>query len=377
MQTGLYIHAEQDRDHVIAAEGLYPDHLSEQEFQDVAARQEWAWNSYLAGSLSTEEASQVEPIKVGEDGTYIINSSLDYAYLAVLVNSGKAQNANVRLEADVTYCGQMLTAFSGTLDGQFHTLTMEMETDSQGCGLVYDLSGTIKNLILRGKLTTSNGWTCGVAVRTWQGAYLANIENYVDIESSMVGGAANAGFIVLNSYEIQMDNCLYAGRMTGEQTNCCAGFVGWSSNAMSMNNCLQLSHIENGEEGGDTFARGVAILNNCYYQTPYGAVSGGQQATEEQLASGELCYLLNGDQTNIQWYQTLGKDAHPVLDPTHGKVIKDENGQFINGKASAIEDVVAEREPAKKQGIFNLAGQRLAKVTKGLYIIDGKKVVVK
>ena len=123
--------------------------------------------------------------------------------------------------------------------------------------------------------------------------------------------------------------------------------------------------------------RGLAFLNNCYYQTPYGNIPGGQQTTEEQLASGELCYLLNGDQTNIQWYQTLGKDPYPVLDPTHGKVVMNKDGQFVNADATAIEDVIAGSTPAKMQGIFNTAGQKVSKATKGLYIIDGKKVIVK
>ena len=360
-----------------ATESLYPDHISEQEYQDVIARQQQVWDNYLNGSVSTEEANEIEVLKTDEDGTYIIKDNLDYACFATLTSRGNAQNANVRLEGDITYCGQMITAFSGTLDGQFHTLTLDMQTDNEGCGMIYDLSGTIKNLILRGKLTSSKGWTCGVAVRTWQGAYLANIENYVEIESSMVGGASNAGFIVLNSYEIQMDNCLYAGRMTGEQSSYCAGFVGWSSNYMSMNNCLQIAKIECSEEGSDTFMRGLAFLNNCYYQTPYGNIPGGQQTTEEQLASGELCYLLNGDQTNIQWYQTLGKDPYPVLDPTHGKVVMNKDGQFVNADATAIEDVIAGSTPAKMQGIFNTAGQKVSKATKGLYIIDGKKVIVK
>ena len=52
----------------------------------------------------------------------------------------------------------------------------------------------------------------------------------------------------------------------------------------------------------------------------------------EQVASGELCYMLNqfsGLEEPI-WFQTLGRDEHPVLDPNHGVVVKDANGNYVN-----------------------------------------------
>lgn len=49
---------------------------------------------------------------------------------------------------------------------------------------------------------------------------------------------------------------------------------------------------------------------------------------------------------------------------------------FIDGVATAIEAI--EAQPAEQNGaIFNLAGQRVNKAQKGLYIINGKKVVIK
>lgn len=44
---------------------------------------------------------------------------------------------------------------------------------------------------------------------------------------------------------------------------------------------------------------------------------------------------------------------------------------------TAIETVTVKAEPIGSKGIYNLAGQRVENPTKGIYIIDGKKVVVK
>ena len=50
-----------------------------------------------------------------------------------------------------------------------------------------------------------------------------------------------------------------------------------------------------------------------------------------------------------------------------------------NGGSVGIESIVAGESTATgvANGIFNLSGQRVSKPTKGLYIINGKKVLVK
>ena len=46
-----------------------------------------------------------------------------------------------------------------------------------------------------------------------------------------------------------------------------------------------------------------------------------QNTTADVFASGVVCYLLNGSQSeNPLWYQTLGEDPSPVLDSTHKTV---------------------------------------------------------
>ena len=94
--------------------------------------------------------------------------------------------------------------------------------------------------------------------------------------------------------------------------------------------------------------------------------------TLEQFQNGEVCYKLNGDQSDIHWYQTIGEDALPVLDESHGIVIKDEGGIY-----TGIEEVQSSRPVQKDNAIYNLAGQRLNKMQKGINIVNGKKVLVK
>ncbi len=60
----------------------------------------------------------------------------------------------------------------------------------------------------------------------------------------------------------------------------------------------------------------------------------GTEKTEEQFASGEAAYLLNGSTSEgeLNWYQNIGKDNSPVLDNTHLIVLYD-GTKYYNDKS--------------------------------------------
>ena len=49
---------------------------------------------------------------------------------------------------------------------------------------------------------------------------------------------------------------------------------------------------------------------------------------------------------------------------------------YFDGDATAIQTLEVKEEPVRT-GIYNLQGQRVKTPGKGLYIIDGKKVIIK
>ena len=90
---------------------------------------------------------------------------------------------------------------------------------------------------------------------------------------------------------------------------------------------------------------------------------------------------MNGDNQgqDVVWFQTLGEDATPVLDKTHKVVLYDTINGYHNmtkDEEDAIESIPSANLNAKGT-IYNIAGQRVNKVQKGLYIVDGKKIFVK
>ncbi len=81
-------------------------------------------------------------------------------------------------------------------------------------------------------------------------------------------------------------------------------------------------------------------IETCYYLT--GTADGGvgsdsegtdaEEKTAAEFASGNVCYLLNGESTqNVTWYQTIGSDPYPVLDGTHDIVYQNSDGTYDAG----------------------------------------------
>ena len=99
------------------------------------------------------------------------------------------------------------------------------------------------------------------------------------------------------------------------------------------------------------------------------------------MASGEVCYKLNGERENLDavWYQTLGEDVTPVLDNTHKIVLFDEILGYHNPTKDEEDGIDEIQNPSfgiqNGDAIYNLAGQRISRLQKGINIIGGKKIL--
>ena len=145
---------------------------------------------------------------------------------------------------------------------------------------------------------------------------------------------------------------------------------------VTLNNCMVAASFNGGTGNSRTFATGDGAIkvNNCYYLNAIGAEQG-TQMTAEQFASGEVCYLLNGDQSVISWYQTLGEDATPVPDSSH-QIVVFEDDMYAN--PSGISET-ADDNRRQTMDIYDLSGRKVSpnpQLPKGIYIINGKKIMV-
>ena len=91
---------------------------------------------------------------------------------------------------------------------------------------------------------------------------------------------------------------------------------------------------------------------------------------------GATNYVLGTDDTKVGFFHWNGTALAANRAYLAGSSVSGVKGFYLNwGDEDAISSIVAESQSQKT--IYNLAGQRVQKAQKGLYIINGKKVVIK
>ena len=279
--------------------------------------------------------------------------------------------------------GAVTSAYCGHFDGQGHKISnfgkYDEEEDTYSLAFVGDRQGffgfvknaTIKNFSIDGAFTYDGGTGYG-AIGWAEGSTLQNIHSALNIASvstshhiggvcgdmragSKAIGCSFSGTITdsHNSHDCiagiggySNENCLYEdcanyGTVNFTASNAYAGGIcGYVNNDsfIGIFNCLNVGKVAL-KDGTPTYSGAFVgrlrthanskFENNYMLQGSAQNTSGENRieagvVTTEQLASGEVCYKLNGDQTEINWYQTLMEDPYPVLAPTHMRV-------FYNG----------------------------------------------
>ncbi len=258
------------------------------------------------------------------DGVYQINNAADLKELSAFVAKG-ATGVKAALTADIDMAGVEMAPiggvsnpFNGSLNGQGHkisNLVISMPARDY-VGLVGAITGDseVRNLVLDA--------TCAITGKAFVGIVGGGINggsitlDRLGNEGTMAGSAQNIGGILGvnmgNACAPRITNCYVTGTITGR--NECAAIAGWAGNG-SVTNCWSIATV-NGVDGNNTFVRGVGTTN-CYEPNGNNDCTA---ITEEDLTGGRLCYLLNGNQTEIVFTQCLGEDAYPVLYEGHKQV---------------------------------------------------------
>ena len=255
------------------------------------------------------------------DGTILLKDRNEYKLLAVFVDAGY-RFFTTRLEADIdlgtelVMIGSSKRRYQGTLDGQGHTLTFDWNVNRDDIApILYAGELTIKNLNIKGKITTDRPTVSGLIAYTTDRTFISNCVSDVDITTGYKYKACfTSGMVAYNDEgDVTFNDCIVKGKIISTKnppTGGISGFVGYQDGKCTLNNCLYLGS-SNTSSPSDTFAYN-ATINNCYYQTPCGEPQG-KQVTAEQFKSGELAYLLQNKRTEHVWGQELGKDNKPLL----------------------------------------------------------------
>ncbi len=390
--------------------------ITSEEADDAYSKIYDSQSGYNDGKYTSEEAANGGDLSAisfypttDEDGCLKITDSKNLNVFAALVTTGMT-DLNAVLANDVTADESFMMIggqtngtyykYNGTFDGQGHTLTVDIKTSEDYTGVFrHTANATIRNVKFAGVVEGANN--TGLVGQIDGGTRFENVESNL----SILGGNNVGGFAGIAGNGPQyFNNCLFSGRVEA-YTNGAGGYYGWSSvNKVYADNCLSIGEVV-GDQAAYFFrvkcdgTVGTAGDAGCYVyggnmyflrtSAPEVLVSGTPQwwgefltdvileVSEADLKSGKVCFDLNaGNEETPAWRQTLGEDSTPLLNSDHLQVFCFD-GVYSNANDP---DGISGIEPAaqgKDAEWYDLSGRRVQRPGKGLYIVGGRKVLVK
>ena len=277
------------------------------------------------------------------DGWFEVSNAAELVWWSNYIQSHS--DASVRLTDDINMEGYMdgyipVVGFSGTFDGQGHTISNFVieKGGVNNIGLISTVvdGATVQNLILDKtcKLYAAN--YAGI-IGTTDGSGTIYVTN-VGFEGTVGVATRNAAGLVGccsgGSMNMIITNCWVSGTITGGVES--GAICGYSGSGSVVKDCWSTCQMPSSSiYSSDSFTRGAAQVINCYEADIEGVEQNKQQHYNpmaanrltitlplEEVASGALCYNLNGKKfRNPSWYQTLEEDEHPYPFDRHAVII--------------------------------------------------------
>ena len=256
-----------------------------------------------------------------------INSSGGTDRTIEIINCQNTGNITSTTDNAGGLVGQINTAV--TLNISNSTNTGSVTANNYAAGILAQMNANnatanITHCTNSGNITTTLLAASGIASQINNKSAILTIESCMNLGSISCTGnqtnSKNAGSIFgantssNSNSKIVIKNCGNRGSVSGRTEN--AALVGWIGGNVGqghrIENCWNTGEVTGISPESNTMYRGSASVSNIFNTK---SDQQGIQITDDQVSSGELCYLLNGDQTVISWWQNLTGtiDAYPVL----------------------------------------------------------------
>ncbi len=350
------------------------------------------WEGLAEGTFSTAEAAAIaynienNPYFVAQygerpaevDGVYQIAKPANLRWFASKVNGGsRSINGVLTTDLDlkdfkyVPIGMDESVYFAGQFDGQGHRISnLYVDRGDANFGGLFGVVGPgckISNLVLDATCTIKGAAFCGLvgeSVAADGQIYLTNLGNEGTVIGSAQNSAAIFGCCMSSSATVHIVNCYATGKVQGARES--ATISGWMGGKGEVTNCWSIAEIS-GCDGDQPFCRN-GIYSNCWLNlsNQNGTGSGVNVIQEGMLESGALCYELNtGNTFSPKWFQTLGSDGYPVLDPTHGIVYSYEGTYTNENPNPGMAALIYSAEQLSSNASDSEEGQHIE------YLIDG------
>lgn len=314
------------------------------------------------GLCTVCSAPKVDWMSAEADGFFYLGTPAQVEWFSAMVRAGYGA-MNVKLTADIDYqgvpdahrpIGTSGKKYFGHFDGQGHrikgmVLTTARELDNRGydgLGFFGSVRGggksvdnitnnevIIENLIIDSSCSIQhdNNFAAGVVAHInsrndeASNIIIRNCGNEANVTTTGKNAAGILGCVEATNVGLKLYNLWNKGNITGNAGES-AAICAWTgqrnvNGEVDVEGCWNIGEVTGVDGNGYNLIRRNSnivprnIVDLCLTNAGnQGKVS--VLNTENPIESGELCYLLNGDQTTIVYTQTLGTDEMPVYGTT-------------------------------------------------------------
>lgn len=231
-------------------------------------------------------------------------------------------DGNYQLTADITVTAPYgnditgFTGFTGTFDGNGHTVTLDITASTANVGLFSKLAGgaVVRNVKVDGTVSGTEG-VAGIAAQA-NGATISGCINCAIISAT----ERHVGGIVGKLRGGTVENCYNTGAISSSRTRPInmGGIAGYVDGGASVENCYNTGSITgSGDNTAAVVGWNAATVKNCYYlESTYKVGSCGNgdytdptvSKTDAEMRSGDIITLLGsafmakaGDYPALSW----------------------------------------------------------------------------
>lgn len=179
-------------------------------------------------------------------------------------------DGNYQLTADITVTAPYgnditgFTGFTGTFDGNGHTVTLDITASTANVGLFSKLAGgaVVRNVKVDGTVSGTEG-VAGIAAQA-NGATISGCINCAEISAT----ERHVGGIVGKLRGGTVENCYNTGAISSSRTRPInmGGIAGYVDGGASVENCYNTGSITgSGDNTAAVVGWNAATVKNCYY----------------------------------------------------------------------------------------------------------------
>lgn len=291
--------------------------------KDATGHSPWDGRSVRSWRSGKGDGSQGNPLE--------IENYINLYGFAIEVSMLGSNDLCGKLTADIVGNSNVLDANGNPNPGTYKEWLPIGSSDKAFCGEFNGNGHTISGLY-----HNHSDSSVGLFGKTGEGVYIHDLGL---VDSYMSGGGLNGGICGDMAYGL-IENCYNAATVAWG-----GGVAGWCREHARISNCHNVGHIFTNGSGITDLLAENGIVENCYalegvsrsaINNIHGTINKVEVKNAAAFASGEVCWILNGNKYGGRWRQQLGTDAYPTTSGTYFVNYTDERQYYNNEPTQEI-----------------------------------------